>query len=234
MTFFENVWKQGGDIGVKTFESELNLLAWSIKKDEEWELTQSPLISVKDKHQIVTQRLKKLGCSEFFINQIVSLVESENLVRLNQIRYDFEEIMRAYRREIDVTLVTQTTLPEDVIEFYKRTIRLNFLNPKDNIIFTHHVDSSITHGFRVELGGQHFDFTWNSDQERMQRKFTELKEKFQAEAQETLNQPLPDWDAAIKVLDTEGKLDSPLFKIPKPSKVKLPDALGGYQIYKIN
>jgi len=234
MTFFENVWKNGGDIGVKTFESELNILVWSIRKDEEWELIQSPLVSLQEKNQIVTSRLKKLGCSEYFVTQILSLVQNDNLSRLNQIRYDFEEIMRAYRREIDVTLVTKTSLPEDVLEYYKRTIRLNYLSPKDNIIFTHHVDPSITHGYRIELGGQIFDFTWNADKQKMQNKFTEISQKYHAEVLENINQPIPDWDAAIKVLDPESKFDSPLFKVAKPSKIKLPEALGGHQVYKIH
>jgi F0F1-type ATP synthase delta subunit len=231
--FFETVWKHAGEPGVKTFEKELNLLTWSVRKDPEWELTQSPLVSLEEKNKIVTERLKKLGCSDFFITQILSLVQSENLPRLNQIRFDYEEIMRAYRREIDVSLITKTPLAADVLEFYKRTIRLNFLNPKDNIIFTHQVDPEISHGYRVELGGQLFDFTWNKDQETMKQKLETINDKSRKEAQETFSMPLPDWDAALKVFDHEGLFES--FKNTRPAqKVKLPQLMGGFEIYKLN
>jgi len=234
MTFFESVWKHSGEVGVKTFESEINLLSWSVRKDEEWELAQSPLIPLTEKNKIVTNRIKKLGLTDFFISQILILAETENLSRLNQIRYDYGEIMRAYRREIDVTLVTKTTLPEEVLEFYKRTIRLNFLTPQDNIIFTHRVDPTITKGYKIELAGQHFDYTWNKDMEAMERKYRAKNDKLMVESQATLNEPLPDYESALKVFDPDGKFPNSVFQIPKPKKIKLPELLGGIEVYKFN
>jgi len=234
MTFFESVWKHSGEVGVKTFESEINLLSWSVRKDDEWELAQSPLIPLSQKNKIVTDRLKKLGCTDFFISQILILVETENLARLTQIRYDYEEIMRAYRREIDVALVTKTTLPEEVLQFYKRSIRLNFLSPQDNIIFTHRVDPTISKGYKIELAGQLFDYTWNKDQEVMERKYKTRNDKLIAEAQAELNEPLPDYFAALKSLDPDGRFPDSVFQIPKPRKIKLPELLGGFEVYKIN
>jgi len=232
MNFFKNVWKHSGDVGVKTFESELNLLTWSVKKDSAWELTRSPLISLEKKNQIVTDRIKKLGCSDFFVSQILTLVKSENLFRLNQIRFDFEEIMRAFRREIDVTLITKSTLSAEDLEFYKRSIRSNYLSPQDNIIFKHQVDPSITKGYKIELSGQLLDYTWNRDQENQERKFKAKTARALSVAQQTY--PEPDFEAASKILDPEGRFNTPLFKVPKPAKIKLPEFLGGHEISKVN
>jgi len=236
MNFFESVFELEGDIGVKTFEKQLNLLSWSVRNDPDWELTRSPLISTEQKSQLVQQRLQILGCSEFFIDSIVSLVQSEAITRLDQIRYDFEEIMRAYRREVDVILVTKSQLSEKDLEFYKKNIRLNFLSPKDNVIFNHQVDESITHGYRITISGQEFDFTWNKDQ-------AELAKQEQAEALEStkhiheLLEPKEihvDWGAFLKELDATGAIYDPkVFQFKKPEKIKLPAFLNGYEVYKM-
>jgi F0F1-type ATP synthase delta subunit len=235
MNFFESVYEKEGDVGVKTFEKQLNLLSWSVRNDPDWELTRSPLISVEQKSRLVQERLKSLGCSKFFIDSILSLVKSEDITRLDQIRYDFEEIMRAYRREVDVILVTKTQLSEKDLEFYKKSVRLNFLSPKDNIIFNHQVDETITHGYRVTISGQEFDFTWNKDQ-------AELAKKEQEEAAEEsknigeLLEPKEinlNWSAFLKELDATGSLYDPkIFEWKKPEKIKLPAFLHGYEVYK--
>jgi F0F1-type ATP synthase delta subunit len=236
MNFFESVFEQEGDVGVKTFEKQLNLLSWSVRNDPDWELTRSPLITVDQKSQIVQDRLEALGCSEFFINSIVSLVQSEDITRLDQIRYDFEEIMRAYRREVDVTLVTKTELSEKDLEFYKKSVRLNFLSPKDNVIFNHQVDESISHGYRITISGQEFDFTWNKDQ----ADFAKKEQEEALEATKHINELLEpreinlDWGAFLKELDATGGLYDPkVFQFKKPEKIKLPAFLNGYEVYKM-
>jgi len=162
--FFEKAYEKGGDEGVKRFEKELDILTWTVRKDADWDVvTRSPLVEKKIRNQLVQERLKKLGCSQIFIDCILALIDRRVINRLDQVRVDYEEIMRAYRREVDVSLVTGKPIKTDELEFYKKSIKLNYLSPADNLIFYHTVDPNIKNGYIVKIGTNTYDFTWNKD-----------------------------------------------------------------------
>jgi len=174
MYFFEQAYAHGGDEAVKIFEKELNLLTWNVRTNKIWEVqTRSPLIPPEDAKMLVALRLIAMNLDDdLFAKSILGLAQDPSLIsRLNQIRADYEEIMRAYRREIDVTFTTKEAIPPEHLEFYKKTIKLNFLQPEDNMIFNHSVNPSITKGYTVTVGTNTFEITWDKaialEQERI-------------------------------------------------------------------
>jgi len=128
--FFEKAYEKGGDEGVKRFEKELDILTWTVRKDADWDVvTRSPLVEKKIRNQLVQERLKKLGCSQIFIDCILALIDRRVINRLDQVRVDYEEIMRAYRREVDVSLVTGKPIKTDELEFYKKKHQTQLSQP---------------------------------------------------------------------------------------------------------
>lgn len=91
----------------------------------------------------------------------MNLVESGDIRRLNQVRMDFEELMRAHRREVDVTLITGKPLSPAALAQMQKSIQADYLQPQDNLIFTASVDSSVKGGYKVIIKGQEHDLTWN-------------------------------------------------------------------------
>jgi len=222
MYFFEQAYANGGDEGVKTFEKELNLLTWSVRGNRVWEVqTRSPLIPPEDTRMLVALRLIALNCDDdLFAKSILGLAQNPSLIaRLNQIRVDYEEIMRAYRREVDVTFTTKEAISPEHLEFFKKTIKLNFLQPEDNMIFNHSVDPSIKKGYTVTIGTNTFDITWDKaialEQERVREE--RLKKEaalaairtrpFEFNLRQALKNTPPEYaefipqDAFVKVLD---------------------------------
>jgi len=131
MLLFENAYKDGGDSLVKRVEKEINVVAWSVRKDTEWEIvTKTPFFSPKEREEFVTERLKSLGCSQWFTNIILELIEKKDINKLDQIRVDYEEIMRAYRKEVDVILVTKTPLSSELLDYYKKKYPLKLLKTR--------------------------------------------------------------------------------------------------------
>jgi len=118
-----------------------------------------------------------MGCSTFFIDIIYSLIEKQEIGRINQIRTDYEELMRAHRREVDVSLTTKSPLSEQELEFYKNSIKLDYLTPKDNVIFNHAVDPSIIEGYLVNISGVTHDYTWNKAIEEQEKSEKDLKKQ---------------------------------------------------------
>jgi len=173
MFFFEEAYELGGDKAVRNLEKELDLLAWSVRKDKEnWEfVTKSPLLDLEARIALVKKHLSDLGLSPFFTQCILALVERNEISRLNQIRADYEEIMQIYRREVEVVFTTGFKPPQSDLDFYQKSIKLNFLQPSDNMIFTHSVDPTIVRGYTVTVAGVTYDFTWNKDIEMSEQEF---------------------------------------------------------------
>ncbi len=93
---------------------------------------------------------------------IVELVTKGEVRRLSQVRVDYDEIMRGYRREVDVTLTTATPLSEERLTLLKRSVQNDYLKPEDNLIFAHSIDDSIVGGYKVYIKGQEHDLSWAS------------------------------------------------------------------------
>jgi F0F1-type ATP synthase delta subunit len=112
----------------------------------------------------------ELGCTEIFFRLMAKVLVGGNMTRLDQILTDFQELNRAFRREVDVRLITGKALDQSTLNFYKSTIALDFLDPKDNMLFSHEVDPRIS-GYKVVIDGKKIhDFTHNADINDIQRK----------------------------------------------------------------
>jgi len=156
----------GGEKGLQEIELQLNRFVWNNrangKQQDEWEyIVLNPLYTPEMKLEKAREFLQSLKATPIFINFILKLLEKREDHLLNQIRIDFEEIMRAHRREIDVELITPSSLSPEDLEYYKKTIKLNYLKPNDKMIFSHSVDNSIWKGYVVKVKGIRYDFTWN-------------------------------------------------------------------------
>jgi len=158
MWMFEAAYDVEGDVGVRRIEKELALLAWTMQDDGEWRVQTTSAFFDRDwKHELVRSRLAGAGwqCSALLVELVMSLVDNGEIRRLRQISDDFGELMRAYRKEVDVDVTTASSVTPAQLALIVRSVQSEFLAPDDNVIVTHSVDTSLLDGYRVRLrGGQ--------------------------------------------------------------------------------
>jgi len=161
--FFRDAYQRGGQKIAMGFEAELNILTWSVRGDSDWGiLTTSPFFPVEEKEATVRKKCKELKLTQFFANRIVKLLnDSNDIARLEQLRTDYEEIMRFIRKERQVTLITGTDLSPQEIEMLKESIKNDYLRPDDIIVFSHQVDPSILGGMKVVVETSESNYAWN-------------------------------------------------------------------------
>jgi len=175
--FFREAYKRGGERVAKGLEVELNALAMSVRTDPDWDiLTTSPFFSLEQKQKAVRERCQKLKLSPFFTNRILSLLDKEeDIGRLQQIRYDYEELMRSFRRERQLVLVTGKPLSPQELEFFKHSMKVNYLSAGDQMVFSHQIDPTIAGGLRVIIDGNVTDHSWS------EKNISDAKGEFEAE-----------------------------------------------------
>jgi len=169
MDLWKTVATAEGGAGVNRTEMELMMLVAYLnhEKGAAWrEIIRTPdvILPLDKKLNDLEQFLcKELGCTEIFFRLMAKVLVTGNMIRLEQILTDFQELNRAFRREVDVTLITGQPLDQSTLNFYKSTIALDFLDPKDNMLFSHEVDPKIS-GYKVVIDGKKIhDFTHNAD-----------------------------------------------------------------------
>jgi F0F1-type ATP synthase delta subunit len=161
MRFFEDAFAREGDAGVLRIEKELGVLDWAVRDQVAWRVTTtSPFFDLKWKREQITKRLTAQGLSPLLIDLVMDLVAQGEIRRLQQVRTDYDEIMRGYRREVDVTLTTAKPLSPERLALLKKSIQVDYLKPDDNLIFAHSVDDSLGGGYKVYIKGQEFDHSW--------------------------------------------------------------------------
>lgn len=161
MRFFEEAYAREGDVGVVRLEKELAVLDWSMRDQTSWRVqTTSPFFDLEWKREQITKRLTALGLSPLLIDLVMELVAQGEVRRLAQVRTDYDEIMRGYRREVDVTLMTAEQLSPQRLQLIKRSVQSDYLKPEDNLIFTHVVDDTLVGGYKVFIRGQEIDHSW--------------------------------------------------------------------------
>jgi len=165
-----------GGAGLNRTEMELMMLVAYLNHENgaEWrEIIRTPdvILPLDQKLNMLEKFLcTDLGCTEIFFRLMCKVLVAGNMIRLEQILTDFQELNRAFRREVDVRLVTGKPLDQSTLNFYKSTIALDFLDPKDNMLFSHEVDSKIS-GYKVVIDGKKIhDFTHNADINDINRK----------------------------------------------------------------
>jgi len=163
MRFFEDAYAREGAAGVTRLEKELAVLDWSVRGENSWRVqTTSPFFDLKWKREMITKRLNAQGYSPLLVDLIMELVTKGQIRRLQQVRVDYEEIMRGFRREVDVKLKTAGPLSPERLALMKRSIQVDYLKPGDNLIFAHTVDDSIGGGYKLYIKGQEIDHSWAS------------------------------------------------------------------------
>lgn len=164
--FFEVAFEREGEAGVTRLEKELAVLSWAVGRESKWDIeTTTPFFPLEWKRTQVTKRIQGLGLSPLLVDLVMRLVEAGEVRRLGQVRVDYEETMRAFRREVDVTLITGHPLSADQLALMQRSIQTDYLAPADNLIFTASVDPSVRGGYKVVIKGQEHDLTWNRAQD---------------------------------------------------------------------
>jgi len=161
MRFFEDAFAREGDAGVVRLEKELAVLDWAVRDQTSWRVTTtSPFFDLKWKREQITKRLTAQGLSPLLVDLVMELVAQGEIRRLQQVRTDYDEIMRGYRREVDVTLTTSRPLSAERLALLKKSIQVDYLKPDDNLIFAHSVDDSLGGGYKVYIKGQEYDHSW--------------------------------------------------------------------------
>jgi len=161
MNFFEEAFAREGDAGVVRLERELGVLEWSVRGQPEWKAeTTSPFFDLEWKRELVSKRLAAQGLSPLLTELVMDMVAKAEIRRLEQVRVDYDEIMRGYRREIDATLTTSTPLSPARLELFKRSVQNDYLTPDDKLIFAHVVDPSLGGGYKVHIKGLEHDHSW--------------------------------------------------------------------------
>lgn len=180
--FFKESYKRGGSRVAQAFEVELNVLTLSVRGDSDWDVvTTSPFFSIEQKEKAVRDKCKSLKLSPFFTNRIIALLQTDpDITRLEQIRADYEELMRSFRRERQVVLVTGTPLSPAEVDFFKHSLRVNYLGSGDQMVFSHQVDSSITGGLRIVIDGNTYDHAWT------EKTISNVRSEFESEGYDRL------------------------------------------------
>jgi len=165
MALWKRVFEAEGLEGLERTQKELDVFLWSVEGKKAWTtLLYTPdliLPREKKKNLVLQSQLEAIGASQTFIDNLTAIFNSKYIFRLEQVRDDFFTLVRAFKREVDVRLITAAPLDEPTKEFMKNTIALNYLDPQDNIIFSTDVDPSIKGGYKVLIKGMLHDLTTN-------------------------------------------------------------------------
>jgi len=189
MKLWSAVFEAEGAKGLARIQRELAVFASFTRINNNWKnLLHTPdaFFDLAYKTEKMKEHLQTLAASPLFVQLMSQILAEGEIFSLDQITADFEEINRAFRREVEVRLITAYPLEPSAIDFYKSTIALDFLDPADNMIFSHTVEatevkdqstkSSFTSGYKVYIKNKLFDFTHNSDKEAVEQKIAnELK-----------------------------------------------------------
>jgi len=216
MRFFENAYAREGAAGVVRLEKELAVLDWSVRDQTSWRvLTTSPFFDLKWKREQLTKRLSAEGLSPLLVDLVMDLVAQGEIRRLQQVRTDYDEIMRGYRREVDVNLTTAKPVSPERLALLKRSIQVDYLKPEDNLIFAHSVDDSLGGGYKVFIKGQEFDHSWagsmRSADDENNRIVNAPKEKLSAAPRPVSVSGGELIKAALEDKETQGWLPADLF-----------------------
>jgi len=167
MALWRKVYDAEGLEGIQRVQKELEVFLYATKRKENATLwntllyTPDQLISRDHKNKAVLNLLNNIGASPLFIRAMLGIFNSKSVFRLEQLVEDYSAIVRAFKREVDVTIVTKAPMDQTTTEFLKATVALNFLEPEDNMIFNAEVDPKIIDGYRVIIKGKVHDFTNN-------------------------------------------------------------------------
>ena len=128
-----------------------------------WQLeTLHPFFEIEVKRQMIMERVKGLGASTLFLKLVLNLLEIGHIRRLRQVQLDYTTLMKEFRREFSVQLITPVELTGEDLAYMKTCVQNDHLRPGDTMIFSHSADPSITSGFRVVINGVDADYTWNA------------------------------------------------------------------------
>jgi len=89
---------------------------------------------------------------------------------------DFKDLMKSYRREVDVTLVFPKVPSPDYFELILSKIENEYLPENSKMNLAIEIDESILRGYKVRMGHTSVDNTWNADYQR----FLDIEEQIKA------------------------------------------------------
>jgi len=171
MKLFNDISDQESDAGknipkmnkaLKRTQLELQVFSARIRGDESWvKFTSIPqqLIPEETRNNYFKSIIDSLGCSHQFYEYLLPYYKNGQISKLDQLTVDFVELHRAHKREIEITLYTEKALSPFDAEYYKNCLRLDFLDPEDNLTIFYEVDPTIRGGYRVKIEDKVHDFT---------------------------------------------------------------------------
>jgi len=145
----------------------------------------------------------------------MELVAQGEIRRLQQVRFDYDEIMRGYRREVDITLTTAASMSPEQVALFKRSIQNDYLKPDDNLIFSHVVDEGLLGGYKVQIRAQEIDQSWAAavrDAEQAEARVQNAPSEQLAKAPRAIEFDIAEAvKTAVNDKETQGWLPSDLF-----------------------
>lgn len=176
---FDDAWRADGEKGILRVEKEIGTLAWLLEKGEggyvdkvmkgtmpeglilTTEFLASPFFPLDYKQELLAVLQKRMNVTPVLISFIETLIKKNEMEQFTEVASYYSQIMRAYRKEVDVVVTTSAPLDQATLDFYKANIRMNYLTPDMNAIYATEVDPSILGGYRIKIGTNTHDHTWN-------------------------------------------------------------------------
>jgi len=76
---------------------------------------------------------------------------------------DYKDLMKAHRKEIDVTLVLPKIPTAEYYELLLSKLTSEYLSTDSKMTLSIEIDPTISRGYKIRLGNKSVDNTWNSD-----------------------------------------------------------------------
>eukprot|EP01126_Amoeba_proteus_P013541 TRINITY_DN1577_c0_g1_i5.p1 TRINITY_DN1577_c0_g1~~TRINITY_DN1577_c0_g1_i5.p1 ORF type:complete len:218 (-),score=34.71 TRINITY_DN1577_c0_g1_i5:122-775(-) len=162
MLLWETLYEIGGEEALNRFEKEMSVLVWSNRGNNEWDSlihTPDTFLPQEQKEEAIVEGLTAMGCSPLFIEIILELLHTPIIARLDQLRNDFAELNREFRREVEIVLTTGKELDFGTLDYYRSTLSQNYLRDGDKMVLVTNVDPNIINGYRVNVKGRVYDFS---------------------------------------------------------------------------
>ncbi|XP_018645721.1 ATP synthase delta chain, putative [Schistosoma mansoni] len=140
-------------------EKDIQLIKNTLKKDVKLhEFCLDPSLQRATKINGIGQALDKLKVNEATKNLFVILAENGRLSKINSVIDKFEQIMTAYRGEVNCTVRTAKPL-DKTLENELRNALNGFLKPGEKLQLTLEIDPSIIGGMVVSIGDRFVDMS---------------------------------------------------------------------------
>lgn len=118
-----------------------------------------PLHKKEEKQKFVVSLLKEQNYSTHIINFFQIVAENGRLGLTSKIIQNFGSIMRAYRNEVPINIISATGLSGEQVDTIVQSIKTNFLKAHEVPKISTTIDQKLLGGMIVEVGDKTIDMS---------------------------------------------------------------------------